>query len=84
MSFEGYRKKLCPNGHLTMLDVYEDLDYCETCYEKFVWEEIVDTTNGAGESTNLKLVSGGDRCVCERCGNHHQTLEIYEVPKKKE
>jgi hypothetical protein len=45
MSFEGYFKKFCAADHYEEQDVYMETDKCP-CGEKWVREELVDTTNG--------------------------------------
>lgn len=48
MSFEGYIRYLCTNGHETVRDVYEDNpENCEFCQASFCWEQTIDETNGS-------------------------------------
>ena len=56
MSFEGYEQVLCENGHLIHFDVMETFcndsiqdRVCSICGEKYVWFNVVDTTNGSFE-----------------------------------
>lgn len=79
MSSEGYFHALCKTGHLTRWDVYDDEPTkCSICGKPFVWRELVDTTNGEGRPTKLKLVGETS------CGLCHTVLEQrYEIPKKK-
>jgi hypothetical protein len=45
MSFEGYFNKTCSVGHNEKQDVYMETKKCP-CGEEWVFEELIDTTNG--------------------------------------
>jgi len=59
MSYEGYIRVLCNNGHLTEWDYYEYYNSEEpnTCHcgAKFVWRNDVDQTNCEEEKYIIKL-----------------------------
>jgi len=102
MSFEGYEQVLCENGHLIHFDVMETFcndsiqdRVCSICGEKYVWFNVVDTTNGSFEINPdtgkeeridgyIELdVKESHKCTCEKCGNNHFSSEItYIIPKK--
>ncbi len=59
MSYEGYERFLCANGHLATFDCY-DLPssshwLCGICGSGIVWSEAVDETNGEGRPTKLTV-----------------------------
>lgn len=63
MSFEGYYQRLCKQGHYSEFDVYsEQEDTCYLCGDVFVWENLVDETNGID-------CSCFDDEGCEHCDN---------------
>lgn len=82
MSYEGYDRFLCSNGHLweinapmTMYD--EELQKCPICREEEVWSEMIDETNGEGNPTLLVLDSEQTK-ICEHC---ETILEaVYLIP----
>lgn len=58
MSFEGHVNILCVNGHLSVLDAYDDLVWCKdpaknyvcgNCGESMAYIQRVDDTNCDGE-----------------------------------
>lgn len=64
MSYEGYERGLCKNGHLSTADCYVGLpDKCPECGNSFVWWEGVDETNGEGNPTPLRVKSKKSRMV---------------------
>ena len=71
MSYEGYDRFLCSNGHLWQINAHvimydEELQKCPICKEKEVWSESIDETNGEGNPTRLVLDSEKTK-VCEHC-----------------
>ena len=81
MSYEGYSQYLCKKGHYWEEDcLYSDYEevICPHCGGKPVWENMVDTTNDAGNPVKLKKLSE-ERCPC--CGVVKET--IYKIPKKR-
>lgn len=99
MSFEGYTQKLCKIGHLICIDVYdENPDKCR-CGEVYVWENLVDETNGVYEEYDVNGEPIGERIdnyveleidkpreteTCNCCG-HTKVVkeETYKIPRKK-
>ena len=64
MSYEGYERGLCKNGHLDSADCYTGLpDECPVCRQPFVWREGVDQTNGEGVETKLRVKTKTARMV---------------------
>jgi len=91
MSFEGYHRVLCKNGHLEQIDVYGDYDAdnwtCPRCKEPVAWSEIVDETNGSdGDSeTKLEINKACDDVHYDHYGTRYCTLYYeYKIPKPKE
>jgi hypothetical protein len=90
MSFSGYYRFLCGNGHLDERDCLafdhecEISDWvCSHCQEPAVWWEIVDTTNDEGDPTELIEVLEAQSSVCELCGVSSITVPaVYEIPTK--
>lgn len=91
MSFEGFHQRLCKNGHLNTQDAMTamycgDDEKCSICGEKFVWENLVDVTNGSFDEEGNRIdgyveLEIKKETKCKECGH---TLEIiYKVPKKK-
>ena len=65
MSFEGYYRVLCKNGHCDTLDCYWSPDFnisetncwlCRDCGKEAAWVNLVNTTNGSYEYQNGKEV----------------------------
>lgn len=52
MSYSGYTRCLCRNGHLSVYDCHDDQpDLCPHCGAPWAWELSVDTTNGPYDET---------------------------------
>lgn len=91
MSFEGYHQKLCRKGHYFTEDAETTLyvgetEKCPTCGEKFVWNNLVDVTNGSYEGSiridKYIALEIDKETKCKECGH---TLEItYKIPKTKD
>ena len=95
MSYEGYTKVLCANGHLFVFDafVFDAHAFpvgwrCPTCKAKSAWSAEVDATNGIDPKTGLcpgdvKLrVKNGHACICPTCGKKHTCADVqYHIPK---
>ena len=82
MSYEGYDRFLCKNGHLWRLDanltMYDDKKQkCPKCNEEEVWHESVDETNGEGNATVLKLNKEKSK-ICKQCNSLLEAT--YEIP----
>lgn len=82
MSFEGYTRTLCKNGHLYECGVYE-VCYgyygepisewkCPFCGEEKDWEQLVDQTNDEGFAVELKVKEPAEMKTCEHCGHTEQ------------
>lgn len=95
MSYEGYSQLLCKKGHNWDVDCNEmPQEYeeprdviCPECKKPFVWENMVNTTNGSYDNGNridgyielkLKRTEYG---ICNKCNKHHICETIYEIPK---
>jgi hypothetical protein len=80
MSYEGYSQFLCKKGHYWEMDCYY-ADYeehiCPKCKGKAVWENMVDTTNDAGNPVELKVAKEE---YCECCGQ--LTEKTFHMPKR--
>jgi hypothetical protein len=98
MSFEGYYRLLCEDGHLTLCDVYSDypekcgsVAHGEFCNKQFVWENTVDQTNGVDEETGLcpgefPLQIDHEKVIttCECCGETKLISDYrYKIPTNK-
>ncbi|KKL97011.1 hypothetical protein LCGC14_1838720 [marine sediment metagenome] len=89
MSYEGYERVLCRNGHLDEDDCYDanftrDEWRCAVCGEPRCWWEQVDQTNDAGTQTHL-VVHEQHQCCCAVCGDHHQSKAVqYCIPLEPE
>ena len=89
MSFEGYYRVLCKNGHLNEQDVYEGGSVnsswkCYSCGAPSAWYETIDTTNEEDSpSYPLTLLEPCEEHKCECCGHYHASEEpaVYEIPK---
>lgn len=89
MSFEGYDRYLCQNGHLTEIDVYDPINNedlpCQICGTKMVWHETIDETNGNDPNsvTQLKIRTKRKLKRCKHCNcisvEKHET---YKIPKR--
>ncbi len=95
MSYEGYSQFLCKNGHYWTEDAYTIDTYgvklCSKCKQPFVWENMVDVTNGSFDDDGTRIdrfielkpkseTSG----VCSACGEKHICNKTYYIPKKKQ
>lgn len=87
MSYEGYSQFLCSKGHYWTKDCYSvhGNELCPICGERFVWENMVDETNGCYENSiridGYVALEEKNKKVCEHCNS---ILEItYKIPKKK-
>lgn len=86
MSYEGFERCLCRNGHLHQADCYDspftlgqwddDESFqawsCPDCGEPMMWWEQVDQTNDAGTQTALLEHRPAEGCRCRDCGHQHQ------------
>lgn len=90
MSFEGYYRAICKNGHLRCGDCYaffpHEKDCLCSCGERFVWTELIDQTNGLEgiKQTKLRVVKEAVTKTCPLCGIT-QTIEetTYKPTKRK-
>lgn len=86
MSWEGYERALCRNGHLEEGSDYFGSPFlepdwrCPHCGEPIAWWEQVDQTNDAGIKTDL-IVYDQHACRCPDCGHQHTTEPVqYCIP----
>jgi hypothetical protein len=90
MSFEGYERILCENGHLFEYNVYSSVNLdewkCPYCHKKAAWSQIVDETNGAWCS-ECNPECKDDVPGCEWCDHGrvdgYIKLEISQPAKRK-
>jgi hypothetical protein len=90
MSFEGYYRALCEDGHYSCGDVYAFDPNHEICHcgKNFIWQEVIDQTNGMEGvmQTKLRIISEAivERCIT--CGTVIKTIELarYEPTNEKE
>jgi hypothetical protein len=95
MSYEGYVRRLCKNGHLHSFDCYSDPDpetwECPDCGEKCVWTNCIDQTNGSFDEDGTRIdgyvelketeESKAAICTCKECGNKHRSAPAtYAIP----
>ncbi len=94
MSYEGYDRFLCSNGHLWQLDTHETMyddkkQKCPKCGKEEVWSEMIDETNDEvwsemidetnDEGNPTKLTLDNEQTkMCEHC----ETIldAIYLIP----
>jgi len=88
MSYGGYERVLCHNGHLHEEGCYMGSGFlnaewrCPDCSGPKVWWEGVDQTNDAGSQTQLVLHDGHE-CICGECGHGHpKAAPQYCIPGK--
>jgi hypothetical protein len=86
MSFEGYIQRLCKNGHLEEIDVYDfesKNEMCDECGEDWIWQNTVDETNG-GDVGRVELEIDQPykyETTCECCGSQRLVAEeTYKIP----
>ncbi len=93
MSFEGYERFLCENGHLHSFDVYNpnlpnENWKCPICKKPIAWYEIVDMTNGIENGVEYEtwLIEKTPKKykICPTC-NQKELIEeaTYKIPKGK-
>lgn len=89
MSFEGYYQKLCSKGHYLSVDVYNESQFevCPICKGPFVWENLVNTTNGSYDDEDERIdgyipLEVDKITHCRECG--HVIECTYKIPKKEE
>jgi len=85
MSFEGYYRILCKNGHLHIADLYH-LDFndwkCPDCGAQVAVEQLIDETNGCDYEYCDLLKDEKDICKDYGCGYAEfevATEAIYET-----
>ena len=68
MSFEGYWRAICKNGHFRENDVYifDPTEEKCSCGEKFVWRELIDQTNGL-EGVKQTCIEKISEIIGEKC-----------------
>ncbi len=82
MSYEGYDRFLCSNGHLWELGAHdtmydEEKQRCPKCKGVEIWSEMIDETNEEGNPTKLILDNEKTK-ICEHC---ETVLDaIYIIP----
>jgi len=97
MSYEGYERVLCANGHLHEFPCYWPPPFivgsadrasliwtCPDCNEHAIWWEGVDQTNDEGHPTELKECIPEKTSECKCCG-HVKVVEEerYYIPDHK-
>lgn len=86
MSFEGFYRKLCKNGHLWLEDVNSlETAYCPVCGSGEAWKECIDTTNEYNEKDETLLeVVGFDKIEkVDDFGTKYAVKELkYKIPTK--
>lgn len=96
MSYEGFEKVLCKEGHESIFDTL-DLRHAHFdpiirgcyCGAVFVWATSVDETNGIDEETGkcpgdveLEILEPAKMCHCMTCGMMHEIGEPrYKIPE---
>ena len=84
MSYDGYERTLCRNGHLHERNCYDRLpdDWsCPICNEPQAWGESVDQTNDAGTKTALQVHKPAEISTCEHCGLSKELAPVcYCIP----
>lgn len=87
MSYEGYSQFLCKRGHAWDEDCNQASpeSKCPTCGEPFIWENMVDQTNGSYEGdkridgyVELKVATIKS---CAECGKPQEVT--YKIPRAK-
>ena len=81
MSYEGYDRFLCSNGHLWEVDAHlttydDEKQRCPICNGAEVWSEMIDETNGEGNPTKLVLDDKKTK-VCKHCETILQAVYIH-------
>jgi DNA repair exonuclease SbcCD nuclease subunit len=87
MSFEGYSQLICAKGHYHRFDVYCEQSLCPDCGSEFIWNNLVDETNGVDEDgmlpgyVDLKPFAFEDVWHTDHHGNRYATKRyLYKVP----
>lgn len=81
MSYEGYVRVLCSQGHVRVWDAYEDRPEQCSCGSPFVWFRGVDQTNCDGEDPPLEVATPAVTKVCDM-GHEHVVVEAtYRIPR---
>lgn len=89
MSFEGFYQRLCATGHLHEDDVYAEgsAKVCPRCQAPFVWENLVDQTNGYYEDDPstyrhpLEVDGWDDEWRTDHYGNKYAVKILkYKIP----
>jgi len=95
MSFEGYYRILCENGHLSGRDCYDYGDYygddgeecwkCPTCGAKEAWRQLIDETNGNGNDQKwpLTILEEARYDQCDLGCTHCVKEAVYKIPNTK-
>ena len=87
MSYRGYERVLCKNGHLHIYDCWDAPNIeeykCFDCGEGCAWSESVDQTNDAGDETLLAENGPAIMETCACCGHTKQlSPKTYVIPTK--
>lgn len=93
MSYEGYSQFLCKKGHYWTVDcnllTYKDKkERCPSCNKEFVFENMVNITNGSFDNDGTRIDGFIDLKVkkvrsgfCSECKKQHICETIYKIPK---
>jgi len=96
MSFEGYYRVLCENGHLSEWDCYDRYDSgyteedshwrCGDCGAPEAWRQLIDQTNDSGEDQKwpLEIVKEAVFQTCDLGCNHEISPTVYKIPNQKD
>lgn len=92
MSFSGYYKILCKNGHLSTEDavgnyVNPDEWKCPECGARMAFETTVDQTNEPEDGKypgdiDFECIKPPKQCKCPTCGKvHFSEPAVYKIPE---
>ena len=99
MSYEGYDRFLCKNGHKWSLDAHETMyldedqyPKCPICGDKHVYINLVNVTNGSFDDDGERIdgyielkPKEINYMVCPKCGRKHIcSCSTYEIPNEEE
>lgn len=83
MSFEGFYRKICKNGHLSERNIFDkELIICPVCRSKFEFEEVIDETNGADKAYCTPLDVIGEEKIKKQDGTGNSysiNVKLYKA-----
>lgn len=87
MSWEGYYRHICANGHTYVGDPYrweeDPYENCPHCNAPAVWTRVVDQTNDAGEDPPLEVKTPAVVKTCDLGHAHIVEQATYHIPEKR-